>query len=436
MSRNLKDLMRTRCLPAIVPITLLAMAVPASAGRTWAPSEWQCSSTTLLYLTPTADVLPVGSLAFSVTPTIPLTQTSMNVSYPEADASVRFSPYRHLDFAVTAYTFQDYVLDARYQVLGGGLDRLSLAVGVYDIGLSSYVSPIGHDAANSWPDWKYKVPERFSAYAVTSFPVTQFFRVHIGLGRGRFVGYDSHNKYLNTDIFFKDHHQWALGLLGGAEVFLTPMVAVVAEVGGRDMNSGVRFNFDRFTATVAWTKMEGLIFAKGGPDGCPKFGRLEFGLNYQFNNLTRQAKVTRPREHIVPPVKPVSPRLALESVPAAPAPSKSEFRLLPVYFELDNTAIRPEYADVLKRNAEAILAKAKAGLKADVIIEGHCCPLASEAYNVGLGMRRAEAAKAYLVGLGVDAGLLTTQTYGKANPPYRERTEYYLDRRCEFKWKY
>jgi outer membrane protein OmpA-like peptidoglycan-associated protein len=427
--------MGIRYLPAKVMITMLAIAVPASAGTTWAPSEWQCSSTTLLYQTPTADVLPTGSMAFSATSTIPLTRTSMNVSYPEADASIRFSPYRHLDCAVTAYTFQDYVLDAKYQVLGGGLDRFSLAVGVYDVGLSSYVSPIGHGTANAWPDWKWEArqAERFSAFAVTSFPVTQFFRLHVGLGRGRFVGYSDLNRYLNTDVFFDKAHQWAFSLFGGAEVFLTPMVAVVAEAGGRDLNSGVRFNFDPLTATVAWTKMEGLLLADVA-GGTPKFGRLEVGLNYQFNNLSGRPKVTRPREHFVPPVKPGLPRLALESVPTGPAPS--EFRLLPVYFELDYSIIRPEYADVLKRNAEAILAKAQAGLKADVIIEGYCCPLASEAYNVDLGMQRAEAAKAYLVGLGVDAGLLTTQTFGSGNPPYRDRTEFYLDRRCEFKWKY
>ncbi len=53
---------------------------------------------------------------------------------------------------MTAYTFTDYVLDAKYQIPGGVPDRLGLAVGAYDIGLNSYISPVGHGTANAWPD--------------------------------------------------------------------------------------------------------------------------------------------------------------------------------------------------------------------------------------------------------------------------------------------
>jgi outer membrane protein OmpA-like peptidoglycan-associated protein len=362
----------------------------------------------------------------------------MNVDYLEADVNVRFSPYRRLDFALTAYTLADYVLDAKYQIVGGAPDRVGVAVGMYDIGLSSYVSPIGHGTANAWPDWRHpsRTTERFSVFAVTSIPVTRFARLHVGLGRGRFIGYATHSEYFNSDIFFDDYHQWAAALFGGVEVYLTPQVALVAEAGSRDFNTGVKANYGAFTAMVAWTKMEGLLFATGEPEGCPKFGRLEVGLTYQFNNLSGRSGVTRPREYLVPLREPGPPRLGLESLPTGLAPSASEYKLLPIYFDLNESIIRPWYAEVLERNAKAILAKAKAGLKADVIIEGHCCPLASEVYNVGLGMRRAEAAKAVLVALGVDPTLLTTEAFGKANPQDRDKLEYYLDRKCEFKWKY
>jgi len=307
-------------------------------------------------------------------------------------------------------------------------------VGVYDVGFNSYISPIGHDTANAWPDWKYKdrTTERFSAFAVASIPVTKFARLHLGLGRGRFVGYDAHSKYFNTDIFFNECHQWALSLFGGVEVYVNPHVALVAEATGRDLNSGVKANFGPVTAAVAWDKMEGLLLSKGDE----RFGRLVFGVSYQFDNLFRH-----PARPVVPAPAPPAP--PPESVPVtAPQPKPEtvavapvKFDLLPIHFDLDKSVIRPGDAEILKRNAEAIIAKTKAGLKADVIIEGHCCPLASEGYNVGLGMRRAESAKAYLVGLGVDAALLTTESFGKANLPYTSEAEYYLDRRCDFKWK-
>ena len=424
--------MSIKYLPGLVVVVLLALSGPASAAF---------NSPTLLYETPTADVLPAGTLAITADMTYPLVNTVQNVNYMEANADIRFSPIKHLDFAVTAYTFSDFVLDAKYQILGGELDRLGLAVGVYDVGFNSYISPIGHDTANAWPDWKYwsndgtkyvRTTERFSAFVVTSIPVTKFARFSVGLGRGRFVGYSEHSKYFNSDFYVGGYHQWAVALFGGAEVYVLPKVALVATASTRDLNTGVKGSFGPFDATVAWTKMEGLLFPKG-VEGDEKFGRLDVGVTYRFSNWD----AFRPREsYCVPPMEPVPPPPEPVPVPTTPAPSELKFELLPIHFDLDQSNIRPGDAEILKRNAEAILAKAKAGLKADVIIEGHCCPLASELYNIGLGMRRAESTKAYLVGLGVDATLQTTETFGEADPPYRDTAEYYLDRRCEFKWKF
>ncbi|MGH6786720.1 MAG: peptidoglycan-associated lipoprotein Pal [Novosphingobium sp.] len=49
-------------------------------------------------------------------------------------------------------------------------------------------------------------------------------------------------------------------------------------------------------------------------------------------------------------------------------------------------------------------------------IEGHCDERGTRDYNLALGERRANAAKNYLVGLGIDAGRLTTVSYGKERP--------------------
>jgi outer membrane protein OmpA-like peptidoglycan-associated protein len=419
-----------------VLVVVVALLAPLSARPV---------STTLLYQTPTAYVLPAGALAVFADVTNPLVNTPHNINYLEADASVRFSPYRHLDFAVTAYTFKDYVLDLKYQLVGGEPDRFGLAVGVYDIGFTSYISPVGHDTADAWPDWKYnkylprydRLPERFSAFAVASFPVTRFVRLHAGVGRGRFVGYDINSKYLNIDYLFDVYHKWAFGLIGGVEVSVTPQVALVAEASGRDLNTGVRVNYRAFTGTVAWTKMEGLLFSAGDE----RFGRLEVGLRYQFDRLSGRSEAVQPLAYVVPPAKPLPPRLEPEPepapvpVPVSPVPSVPEVRLQPIYFDLDRADIRPQDAEVLKRNAEAILARVKAGLRADVIIEGYYA-LASGTYAAGLALRRAQAAQAYLVGFGVDTALLTARTFGETNPPSQTMGLFYLDRRVEFRWKY
>jgi peptidoglycan-associated lipoprotein len=49
-------------------------------------------------------------------------------------------------------------------------------------------------------------------------------------------------------------------------------------------------------------------------------------------------------------------------------------------------------------------------------IEGHCDERGTREYNLALGERRANAAKNYLVSLGVAADRLTTVSYGKERP--------------------
>ena len=49
-------------------------------------------------------------------------------------------------------------------------------------------------------------------------------------------------------------------------------------------------------------------------------------------------------------------------------------------------------------------------------LEGHCDERGTREYNLALGERRANAAKNYLVSLGVDAARLSTVSYGKERP--------------------
>jgi peptidoglycan-associated lipoprotein len=49
-------------------------------------------------------------------------------------------------------------------------------------------------------------------------------------------------------------------------------------------------------------------------------------------------------------------------------------------------------------------------------IEGHCDERGSAEYNVALGDQRANAAKSYLVQVGIPAGQLLAVSYGKEKP--------------------
>ncbi len=52
----------------------------------------------------------------------------------------------------------------------------------------------------------------------------------------------------------------------------------------------------------------------------------------------------------------------------------------------------------------------------NVTIEGHCDERGTRDYNLALGERRANAAKNYLISLGVDAARVSTVSYGKERP--------------------
>lgn len=58
-----------------------------------------------------------------------------------------------------------------------------------------------------------------------------------------------------------------------------------------------------------------------------------------------------------------------------------------------------------------------------VIIEGHCDERGTNEYNLGLGDRRANSAKEYLISLGIPSNKIETISYGEEKPICTEQTE-------------
>lgn len=82
-----------------------------------------------------------------------------------------------------------------------------------------------------------------------------------------------------------------------------------------------------------------------------------------------------------------------------------------VYFELDKAELTPESRDTLRRGAEWLTQGPNRSIS--FRIEGNCDPRGTEEYNIGLGERRAQSAKEFLVSLGVEASRVQTVSYGK-----------------------
>jgi peptidoglycan-associated lipoprotein len=93
------------------------------------------------------------------------------------------------------------------------------------------------------------------------------------------------------------------------------------------------------------------------------------------------------------------------------------------YFDYDKTDIRGDARDVLTRDAAALKEILNAFPNSSIVIEGHCDERGSAEYNLGLGDRRASAAKEFLQGLGVPADRLKTISYGKERPQCTEQGE-------------
>lgn len=125
-----------------------------------------------------------------------------------------------------------------------------------------------------------------------------------------------------------------------------------------------------------------------------------------------------------PPVTNTTPAPA-PVVPVGPAPgSQADFLASvngrdTIHFALDKYDIDQISADILRVQAGWLLKYP--GKKAT--IEGHADERGTRDYNLALGERRANSAKAFLVSLGVDASRLTTVSYGKERPVDTASTE-------------
>lgn len=90
-----------------------------------------------------------------------------------------------------------------------------------------------------------------------------------------------------------------------------------------------------------------------------------------------------------------------------------------VYYQFDSVELEGKAQEILKKNAEWL----KANPKARVEVEGHCDDIGSAEYNLALGAKRAQTARAFLIDQGITPDRLVTISYGKEAPACFEQTE-------------
>jgi peptidoglycan-associated lipoprotein len=100
------------------------------------------------------------------------------------------------------------------------------------------------------------------------------------------------------------------------------------------------------------------------------------------------------------------------------------------FFDFNKADIRGDARDALLKTAEFL----RSYPQIRVSIEGHCDDRGSTEYNLGLGQRRAQAARDYLVSLGIPAERMETVSWGKERPFCQQSTEecWQQNRRAHF----
>ena len=90
-----------------------------------------------------------------------------------------------------------------------------------------------------------------------------------------------------------------------------------------------------------------------------------------------------------------------------------------VFFGYDQYALSAQAQSTLQKQADFL----KQYSNVRIQLSGNCDERGTREYNLALGARRAEAARAYLVSMGVDSSRISTVSYGKERPIDPRSTE-------------
>ena len=133
---------------------------------------------------------------------------------------------------------------------------------------------------------------------------------------------------------------------------------------------------------------------------------------------------------MIQPQQPQQPQTQSQPQPQQFSQEEQEMLKARIFFDLNKADLRTESKLTLDR----VIAFMNKYPDIRLRIVGNTCTLGSEKINVPLGFRRAESAKKYMVGKGIDPGRISTSTASSHDPlmTNNEEVNRQLNRRCEF----
>ena len=123
----------------------------------------------------------------------------------------------------------------------------------------------------------------------------------------------------------------------------------------------------------------------------------------------------------------VQPELAQETEPSDSgqvegdtSAAQNHFLNEYIYFDYDSAVLRTDAMEQLRAKAEWLENNTDVNL---LVIQGHCDERGTNAYNMALGAKRADAVKQYLTDLGLSSHRFETQSFGEERPLDSGHTE-------------
>lgn len=143
---------------------------------------------------------------------------------------------------------------------------------------------------------------------------------------------------------------------------------------------------------------------------------------------TTETRVANPPDFVQQPQPPVTVENLPSDIEELNRVAEQRGYLQDAFFGFDEGTLSADAQTALTTSANWL----KKNSQYNLLVEGHCDERGTEQYNLALADRRANAAKEYMVTLGVDAGRIRTVSYGEERPfdPGHDETAWAKNRRA------
>ena len=228
--------------------------------------------TTGLIDIPIAYILPAKVWRISMNGSIAIGSENIWEKKPaDMDFTVSYGIADRAEVSLSMFTLKNYVLDLSYLLTTETQNVPAIAFGLQNLTYSKFITEVGAgdkltddedhflDQRNGWGDdetYPRRCSEQYSFYFVMSKTFGTWGQYHLGLGRGRFVGYGSRSKNFNTDIYTDTEHNDAVGIFWGAAFDFFQGFGPMLDFDGRDFNIGLQYRSPYFRISLATVKLE------------------------------------------------------------------------------------------------------------------------------------------------------------------------------------